>query len=153
MRTVPSNALLFFAAFALCAFTVPSDTLLTSANMERTARKFDEMLSTVSSPEFDALVARHHAVVQHGYANVLLDELNQDSLSAIISFLKYRLYKTFSLPTTQLVKVIPLPEQEVSAPIILNYTNGFIVIDWKQDKTYRRVVDDNSDNPWEKNVK
>ena len=91
--------------------------------------------------------------MQKGYANVLLDELNHDSLSAIISFLKHRLHKMFSLPTTQLIKVIPLPKQEVAVPITLEYPNGYIVIDWKQDKIYRRINDDFSDNPWEKKEK
>jgi len=155
LRSSPvcNKVLLLTASLTLCAFSFQSDSLLTPTNTERTAREFDKLLSETSSPEFDALLSRHRAVVQKGYANVLLDELNHDSLSAIISFLKYRLHKTFSLPTTQLIKVIPLPKQELTVPIILDYPTGFIVIETGQDKIYRRVVDTIPNDPWEKETR
>ncbi|MEK7249897.1 MAG: hypothetical protein AAB209_05670, partial [Bacteroidota bacterium] len=97
--------------------------------------------------------ARHRTILQTGYANVLLDELFEDSLSAIISFLKCKLHKAFSLPTTQLIKVIPLPKQVLTVPIILDYPTGFIVIETGQNKIYRRVVDTIPNDPWEKETR
>lgn len=111
---------------------------------------FEEIIAQTTSPEFEHLLARHRIVLQNGYANVLLEVLYQDSLGGIISFLKCKLHKTFSLPHTQLVKVIPIPQQQITTPIILNYTNGYIVIEWGQNKIYRYILDDFPTDPWQK---
>ena len=109
---------------------------------------FEELIAQATSPEFEQLLARHRTILQNGYANALLDVLYQDSLSGIISLLKCRLHKMFSLPHTQLVKVIPIPEQQIATPIILNYRNGYIIIEWGQNKIYRYILDDISADPW-----
>jgi hypothetical protein len=111
------------------------------------------LIAETSSPEFEHLVAQHRRTQQFGYTNVLFDEVQQDSLGALISFIKSRLHSLFSLRHTQLVKVIPVPQQEISTPIVVDYSIGYIVIEWKQIKLYRRVDLSFNTDPWEKHTR
>ncbi len=111
---------------------------------------FETVIARATSPEFEQLRSRHQSILRTGYTNVLFDQLHQDSLSAILSFLRYRLHKLFSLPHTQLVKVIPMPRQKISVPIVYDYPNGYIVIESGQNKIYRRISDEFLADPWEK---
>jgi hypothetical protein len=147
------HILLLITSLIFSALASQANQPIALVDVKGTAREFDSVLTHISSPEFEALLARRRNVRRQGYANVLLDELNQDSLSAIISFLKYNLHKAFFLPSTQLVKIIPKPQQQISTPIVLDYPNGFIVIEWMQDRIHRRAVDAFEPNPWEKERK
>ena len=113
---------------------------------------FEHVIAQTTSPEFERLEAKHRAIHRDCYTNVLMDELHQDSLSAVISLIKHRLHAAWSLPHTQLVRVIPVPEQRIEAPIVLNYRNGYIVIEWMQNKIYRHVPDDIPGDPWQKSA-
>ncbi len=115
--------------------------------------EFESVLARVTSPEYDQMLQQHQRVIQNGYSNVLKDLLHQDSLSGIISLLRLQLFRTFSLSHTVLVKVIPIPKQEIGTPIFLNYKNGYMVIEWGQDKIFRYVPNNFPMDPWSKALK
>ncbi len=148
-RTVVAFAFASIASLCLSAFSFQVDHTFSVFESHLRA-DFETMIAQATSPEFEQLQSRHQSIIRKGYADVLFDQLRQDSLSAILSFLKYRLHKLFSLPHTLLVKVIPMPQQRISVPIIYDYPNGYLVIESGQNKIYRRINNDLPPDPWEK---
>jgi hypothetical protein len=116
------------------------------ADLDSLTHAFARELERLPSPAFDAL---HRSVHQNGYANVLYDELKQDSMSAFAAFLRMKLHKAFSIPHIALVAVLPNPGQEIHSPIVINFSTAFIVMEWQQTTIYKRAPETLPDDPWE----
>lgn len=137
--------LLLLVPITIVLFQSSTALLEERANVDSLKKVFMNELEQIPCPEFDA---RHRSLHQNGYGNMLYDVMKQDSLSALIAFVRMKLHKTFSLPQTALIKVIPNPSLEIRTPVVFNFPSGMLVLEWKQIKIYKHAPDVLPANPW-----
>lgn len=94
----------------------------TTINYDSLARIFSQRLAKISTPAYEQRRRLQREFQQRGYANVLMDVITLDGLSALASYVKTKLqieysllhttlFAYFSVPHTGKQVAIPLPEE------------------------------------------
>ena len=81
---------------------------LATQNFDSLAAKLNVEISKLTSPKLEERKRIRRAIQRTGYSNVLMDALNFDGLSSLLSFIKTKLHIEYSISHRPLSVQIPI---------------------------------------------
>ena len=97
---------------------------LSEGQLESLGRQLGRELSNLTTAEVEKRNRNRREVQQRGYANTLLELISEDSLGALLAFLKTNLQIQIFLPHDRVYIYQPLEKLNLAIPITFTYEDG-----------------------------